>query len=117
MVTALGLQGTEPGDRKSCTGSSGKEGRGHKQGVCVGGGGLGVVQRASCWALLLVSSQSTGGQGDEESKKTARFSTSGTKRMRVPFTCIQQIFRSPLCKALSDILRRRQMVNKQQISV
>ncbi|EFB25279.1 hypothetical protein PANDA_008661 [Ailuropoda melanoleuca] len=47
-----------------------------------------------------------GGQGDKESKITARFSPSGTRRMRVPFTRSADLQES-LCKAPPDILRRQ----------
>lgn len=74
--TVLGVQDTEPGDGKRwCTCNSGMEGAG-PQARCWGGGSRRPAAQPALSKL--------GGQGDEESKASARFSTSGTRRMRVP---------------------------------
>lgn len=106
--TVLGVQGIEPGDGKRwCTCNSGMEGAG-PQARRWGEGPEGL--------LLSLLSVNWGGQGDEESKASARFSTSGTRRMRVPRSHSAGL-QEPPYEALSDILKRRQTVNKQQVTV
>lgn len=85
-----------------------RDGRGGAPSKALGGGSRRPAAQPALSKL--------GGQGDEESKASARFSTSGTRRMRVPRSHSAGL-QEPPYEALSDILKRRQTVNKQQVNV